>query len=143
LNPLEPPHQAAGDARLIKVRLTKPKLITELKKLVLTNSIWLEIAKENDFPNGITEPPESDLDIEGVMCDAPVGAQIGFVMGKKGAGVDVDLAAAGNSEVVKSKPWIMQQSGIKGGTEDIFIALAKTVSHHPAHDDPGGRVLFM
>ncbi|HLK66737.1 MAG TPA: hypothetical protein VKU19_25055 [Bryobacteraceae bacterium] len=98
---------------LSKVRLTKPKLIAEPKETSSYELYFgLKLIEENDFPNGIRQSSESELEIEGVMCDALVGAQIGFGMGQKGAGIDVDLAAAGNSEVVKAKLRIMHQESL-------------------------------
>jgi len=66
------------------------------------------------------------MEIKGVICDA-LRARTGFVMGKEGAGVDVDLAAAGKSEAVKADLRIMQQLGVKAGIDGIFITLAKQV----------------
>ena len=65
------------------------------------------------------------MEIEGCLVAALVDAQTGFVMGKEGSGMDVELAAAGNSEVVKAKLRIMNQLGLKGGIEDILITLTK------------------
>jgi predicted regulator of Ras-like GTPase activity (Roadblock/LC7/MglB family) len=76
-------------------------------------------------PNNIKQSLDSISEIDGVMCTALVDSQTGFVMGKEGTGVDVELAAAGNSEVVKAKLRIMNQLGIKGGIEDILITLNK------------------
>ncbi len=75
--------------------------------------------------NNIKQSLEAIMDIEGVLASALVDAQTGMVMGKEGSGIDVDLAAAGNSEVVKAKLRIMQRLGLKGGIEDILITLDK------------------
>ncbi|MEZ5398220.1 MAG: hypothetical protein R2729_01040 [Bryobacteraceae bacterium] len=68
---------------------------------------------------------EKLMDVDGAMTAALVDAQTGLVMGKVGSGLDVDLAAAGNSEVVNAKLRIMNKLGLKGGIEDILISLEK------------------
>ncbi len=75
--------------------------------------------------NNIKQSLEGIMEIEGAMAAALVDAQTGFVLGSAGSGMDMELAAAGNSEVVKAKMRIMQQLGIKGGIEDILISLQK------------------
>lgn len=61
--------------------------------------------------------------IDGAMGTCIVDYTSGMVLGKDGAGVDLDLAAAGNSQVVKAKMETMSSLGIAGSIEDILITL--------------------
>ncbi len=66
---------------------------------------------------------EAMMAIDGAKGVCIVDYQSGMVLGKSGGGVDLDLAAAGNSEVIKAKLDTMKSLGIKGGIEDILITL--------------------
>jgi hypothetical protein len=63
------------------------------------------------------------MEIDGALGCAIVDYTTGMLLGSAGAGVDLELAAAGNSEVVKAKLKTMESLGIKGGIEDILITL--------------------
>ena len=64
------------------------------------------------------------LTIDGASAAAVVDSNSGMVLGKDGNGsVNLDLAAAGNTEVVRAKLKTMKALGIKGGIEDILITL--------------------
>ena len=63
------------------------------------------------------------MSIDGAMGTCIVDYTSGMSLGSVGAGVDLDLAAAGNSEVVKAKMETMKSLGIKGGINDILITL--------------------
>jgi len=63
------------------------------------------------------------LDIEGAMGASIVEYTSGMSLGALGAGVDLELAAAGNSEVVKAKLKTMKSLGIDGDIQDILITL--------------------
>ena len=71
---------------------------------------------------------KSSLD-ELMKCDGALGCCIvdyesGLNLGQTGGGLDLELAGAGNSQVVKAKMETMKSLGIKGEIEDILITLA-------------------
>ena len=68
---------------------------------------------------------EAILSIDGAMGACIVDYTSGMTLGASGAGVDLELAAAGNSQVVKAKMETMASLGIQGGIQDILITLDK------------------
>ena len=63
------------------------------------------------------------LQIDGAMGGCLVDYTTGMSLGLIGSGVDLELAAAGNSEVVKAKMATMKSLGIKDEIDDILITL--------------------
>jgi len=63
------------------------------------------------------------LAMDGAMCVAVVDANSGMVLGTGGSGLDLEVAAAGNTEVVRSKQKTMRALGLKDNIEDILITL--------------------
>lgn len=63
------------------------------------------------------------MNIDGALCTSLVDYTSGMVLGEAGSGVDMELAAAGNSEVVKSKLETMENLGLGSDIEDILITL--------------------
>ncbi len=65
------------------------------------------------------------MTVDGAMCAALVDAGSGMILGSIGSGVDLDIAAAGNTEVVRAKMKTMRALGLNDGIEDILITLGK------------------
>ena len=63
------------------------------------------------------------LTLDGAMCAAVVDANSGMLLGKAGSGLNLEVAAAGNTEVVRAKLKTMRALGLAGGIEDVLITL--------------------
>ena len=63
------------------------------------------------------------LTLDGAMCAAVVDANSGMLLGKAGTGLNLEIAAAGNTEVVRAKIKTMEALGLNGHIEDILITL--------------------
>lgn len=65
------------------------------------------------------------LTVDGAMSVAVVDAQSGMILGEAGSGVDIEIAAAGNTEVVRAKLKTMKALKLNDVIEDILITLGK------------------
>ncbi|MCD7442701.1 hypothetical protein K4B79_31350 [Streptomyces lincolnensis] len=63
--------------------------------------------------------------VEGSLGAAVVDYTSGMALGTLGGGKDLDLnvAAAGNTDVIRAKGRTMEQLGLKGQIEDVLITL--------------------
>lgn len=65
------------------------------------------------------------MEPDGAQCAAVVDSNSGMLLGHLGSGLDLDLAAAGNTEVVRAKLKTMKSLGLNDSIEDILITLGK------------------
>ena len=63
--------------------------------------------------------------MDGALCAAVVDSSSGMLLGSAGSGVDMEIAAAGNTEVVRAKMKTMRALGLNDVIEDILITLGK------------------
>ncbi len=65
------------------------------------------------------------MTLDGALCAALVDSSSGMMLGQIGTGVDLEVAAAGNTEVMRSKLKTMRALGLNDVIEDILITLGK------------------
>ena len=64
------------------------------------------------------------MEIDGASAAMIVDYDSGMALGTAGGGIDLDVAAAGNTEVVRAKMRTMDQLGLNDAIEDILITLS-------------------
>ncbi|MCX4098368.1 hypothetical protein [Nocardia sp. alder85J] len=95
--------------------------------------------------------PDMDTALkEMMMIDGALGAAVvdynsGMALGMSGGSrnLDLDVAAAGNTEVVRAKQRTLEQLGIDQGIEDILISLTGQYHLLRPMASPQSRGLFL
>lgn len=79
------------------------------------------------MPNNVNATLEKLRAIDGYLGACIVDSDSAMALGLDGggAGMNLDIAAAGNAEVVKAKRKTMKALGLKDEIEDILISLGK------------------
>ena len=85
------------------------------------------VAPKKDEINmtNLNETLEAIMNIDGALAAAVVDFESGLTLGTIGSGMNIDLAAAGNTNVVRSKMNVMKDLKLKGSIEDILITLTE------------------
>lgn len=74
--------------------------------------------------SNITETLEALVKVDGAMCAALVDSSSGMLLGQAGSGLDLEIAAAGNTEVVRAKLTTIKSLGLDDTIDDILITLS-------------------
>jgi len=77
--------------------------------------------------SNINDSLQDLMGLDGAIGGCIVDYMSGMVLGMAGGGVDLELAAAGNSQVVKAKVATMKSLGIQGEIEDMLITLESQI----------------
>ncbi|MBH0065453.1 MULTISPECIES: hypothetical protein [Psychrobacter] len=79
--------------------------------------------------SNINESLQELMNLDGAMGACVVDYMSGMVLGMTGNGgsIDLELAAAGNAQVVKAKVATMRSLGIKGEIDDMLITLESQI----------------
>jgi hypothetical protein len=74
--------------------------------------------------SNITDTLQGLLGTDGALAAAVVDSSSGMLLGSVGSGIDLDAAAAGNTEVVRAKLKTMKSLGLNDSIDDILITLS-------------------
>lgn len=92
--------------------------------------------------NNLQQSMSAAMTIDGAMSAALVDYRSGMCLAQAGSGLNLELAAAGNTQVVRAKLQTMEALGLrKGGIEDILITLAD--QYHLIRLVPNNAGLFL
>jgi hypothetical protein len=72
----------------------------------------------------IKQTLEAIMQLDGAIAAAIVDWKSGMTLGTIGTGMNIEVAAAGNTNVVRAKLSVMKDLKLKGGIEDILITLS-------------------
>jgi predicted regulator of Ras-like GTPase activity (Roadblock/LC7/MglB family) len=91
---------------------------------------------EDDRPS-LDEVLKKLLSFDGAMSVAVVDSETGMILGKAGSGVDMDLAAAGASVILRARLGSIKALGVDEQIDDVLISLTSQVQIiHPLPRNP-------
>lgn len=94
--------------------------------------------------SNITESLESLMTVSGAIVASVVDSNSGMMLGQAGSGINLELASAGNTEVVRAKLRTMETLKLNDKVDDILITLGK--QYHiicPIDSNPGLFIYYV
>lgn len=116
-------------------------LMEQLGKLQKFNKYFNEDRSESEMSTNLKGSMDAAMTIDGALAAALVDYRSGMCLAQAGGGMNLDLAAAGNTQVVRAKLKTMESLGIRRGIEDILITLAD--QYHLVRLVPNAEGLFL
>lgn len=96
---------------------------------------------ENKMTTNLKSSMDAAMTIDGALAVALVDYRSGMCLAQAGGGLNLDLAAAGNTQVVRAKLKTIETLGIRRGIEDILITLGD--QYHLIRLVPNADGLFL
>ena len=92
-----------------------------------SEKVPVQVTLSEEMMANISQSLKMAMEIEGSVGAALVDYQSGMSLGVAGGGahLDLDIAAAGNTEVVRCKMRVMESLHLEDAIEDILITLGK------------------
>lgn len=72
----------------------------------------------------ITDALDELVELAGAQCAALVDSESGMILGQSGEALDIEIIAAGNTEVVRSQLKSLKALGRESTIDDILITLS-------------------
>ncbi|HFU1221511.1 TPA: hypothetical protein ACGQPR_001295 [Citrobacter amalonaticus] len=94
--------------------------------------------------SNISESLNSLMQVSGAIVASVVDSNSGMMLGQAGSGINLELASAGNTEVVRAKMKTMETLKLNDKIDDILITLCK--QYHiicPIDKNPGLFIYFV
>jgi len=101
----------------------------------------LQQEQNHTMTSNLRESMDAAMTINGALAVALVDYRSGMCLAQAGGGFNLDLAAAGNTEVVRAKLKTIESLGLRKGIEDILITLAD--QYHLIRLVPNAQGLFL
>jgi hypothetical protein len=95
----------------------------------------------NNMASNLKQSIDQAMTIDGAMAVALVDYRSGMCLAQSGSALNLDLAAAGNTQVVRAKLQTVEALGLRKGIEDILITLVD--QYHLIRLAPGHPGLFL
>lgn len=103
-------------------------LLAQIEHLLLrTNSLFrVDLSTPSGAPtmtSNLKQSMQQAMTIEGAVAVALVDHRSGMTLAQAGSGINLEVAAPGNSEVVRAKLRTIEALGLRNSIEDILITL--------------------